>query len=124
MIAAGAMRVELDIFSGRPNPSWEIGGADEAELRSLVQDLPSSGAGGSPQLPGLGYRGFVLKLPDPVRIFDGRLFHHAGGGPPARAQATDTVERWLLERGRPHLEESVYRAALDAIGARFNASRR
>jgi hypothetical protein len=53
------MRVELDIFSGRPNPVWEL---DVQGIRTLVTRLASLSeqARRAVDLPDLGYRGFVF----------------------------------------------------------------
>ncbi|HJU72778.1 MAG TPA: hypothetical protein VJ717_03460 [Gemmatimonadaceae bacterium] len=52
------MVVELDVFSGRPNPRWELDDRSCLELRQLQHRLTSTGD--VPQEPpGLGYRGFV-----------------------------------------------------------------
>lgn len=54
------LKVELDIFSGMPNPNWELSQVDKRQLidritadRSLI--LPFNA-----QTGGLGYRGFVV----------------------------------------------------------------
>ncbi|SHE67960.1 hypothetical protein [Streptoalloteichus hindustanus] len=60
------MRVELDAFSGRPNPVWEATAPESAELLSLLRRLRTSADPVEP--PGLGYRGFLLAgLGAPVR---------------------------------------------------------
>jgi len=52
------MLVELDVFSGRPNPRWELDEQRFQELRQLESRLiPARQA--APEPPGLGYRGFV-----------------------------------------------------------------
>lgn len=52
------MLVELDVFSGRPNPRWELDEQRSQELRQLERRLtPARQA--APEPPGLGYRGFV-----------------------------------------------------------------
>jgi hypothetical protein len=57
------IRVSVDIFSGRPNPSWLVEEADAHALlkkvalqRSLLAEEPEPSAGG------LGYRGMVVEL--------------------------------------------------------------
>jgi hypothetical protein len=66
---ASSVDVELDVFSGRPNPRWTLAGSRVDELRETVRDLTS----GEPRdIPGLGYRGFVLTADrnrDRVRAF-------------------------------------------------------
>src|SRR3954454_19332066 len=58
--------VTLDVFSGRPNPSWTLSVNEEAELARRLQTLPPSFQ--SPAGSDLGYRGFLLvndsKRPD------------------------------------------------------------
>jgi len=51
------MLIELDIFSGRPNPTWELNESDSQVLQRLHKGL-SSGKQEPPSPPGLGYRGF------------------------------------------------------------------
>jgi len=52
------MLVELDVFSGRPNPRWELDEQRSQELRQLERRLTPAGQA-APEPPGLGYRGFV-----------------------------------------------------------------
>ena len=57
--------VELDVFSGRPNPSWTLTPAQGVKLRQLlraVRDLPKAHKRGPPAEPGLGYRGLILRI--------------------------------------------------------------
>lgn len=58
------MRVELDIFSGRPNPSWELSVDEAAELSRRLAALIKTET--RPDEGGLGYRGFVITNPDPL----------------------------------------------------------
>jgi hypothetical protein len=69
--------VELDIFSGRPNPSWTIGPAERELLLNFLRDAH---AAVEPRnlLPGLGYRGFVVKIASEsgehvARVHDGSI---------------------------------------------------
>lgn len=55
------MLIELDIFSGRPNPRWPLSPPAARKLAELHRTLPPS-AHEPPDLPGLGYRGFVYEL--------------------------------------------------------------
>src|SRR5688500_12967848 len=98
--------VELDIFSGRPNPRWTLEPAEEAELiqRLLDRSVPTAPVTISDGK--LGYRGFVVRatgatagtlashgLPTAFRVRDGL-------GASIDAQA----ERWLLFTGSPGLQ--------------------
>lgn len=84
--------VELDIFSGRPNPAWELGPGEREELDALVARLsPSSDR--APEL-GLGYRGFTFDLSGPVRAFGGYVSEPGA----ILADPERSVERYLLDR--------------------------
>lgn len=55
------MLVELDVFSGRPNPRWELDEHIDQQLRELHRRLaPSTSPPAEP--PGLGCRGFRYTL--------------------------------------------------------------
>ncbi|WP_439373130.1 hypothetical protein [Bradyrhizobium sp. DASA03120] len=52
-------QVEIDVFSGRPNPTWELGPADLILLLSLLHELGKvESADGAAN--GLGFRGFKV----------------------------------------------------------------
>jgi hypothetical protein len=53
------MRVELDIFSGQPNPVWELDALGSTALVTRLASL-SEHASRAVKLPDLGYRGFVF----------------------------------------------------------------
>ena len=54
------MRVTLDVFSGRPNPSWELSSWDIRVLQARVADKALSPA--PITHPTLGFRGLVVSL--------------------------------------------------------------
>lgn len=56
------MIIELDVFSGRQNPSWSLSEEEIMEFLEAFQDLPS--ADKPSQEIGLGYRGFLILNPD------------------------------------------------------------
>jgi hypothetical protein len=60
------IEIEVDIFSGVPNPRWTVTGETAAELAALVDAASAGRQSGVPDLD-LGFRGFVLRgldLPD------------------------------------------------------------
>ena len=88
------MRVELDIFSGRPNPHWELDARDGGELLRLQAELKLAGQA-PPQLPGLGYRGFSwVDEAGPCRAFRGLVTT----GTSTLADPELSIERFLLDR--------------------------
>jgi hypothetical protein len=102
------MLVELDIFSGRPNPTWELDEQAARTLRELHQELWGVDER-PPEPPGLGYRGFVYTLNGRSwRAFNGWVFA------PDRTTLDDgrTIER-LLVRSLPD-EYAELRSRLQA----------
>jgi hypothetical protein len=52
--------VELDLFSGRPNPQWRLSGSARDRLLALLRAaLPTHESASE---PGLGYRGFIVRI--------------------------------------------------------------
>jgi hypothetical protein len=100
------MRVEIDAFSGRPNPSWELSPDEAAELARRLADLPNANA--PAPAPGLGYRGFVITnpegshgLPDLLRIHDGAVAIVQGAST-QHYHDVHGVESWLAAQARAH----------------------
>ena len=90
------MLVELDIFSGRPNPRWELDEHAAETLRRLVSRLSVTSAS-PPEAPGLGYRGFVV-TDDGERFRAFRGYVSRDGV--VLADPTSSVERFLLRIDR------------------------
>lgn len=115
--------VTVDVFSGRPNPSFVLDDQQEHELRSRLAGLNQpttqrpSGA-----LGGLGYRGFLVggEPRHPGTAFGLRL--HEGiidQGPhaPNLLDGSD-IESWLLSLSRPHLAPDVHTHVRQSAAAR------
>jgi hypothetical protein len=100
------VRLTLDIFSGRPNPTVAVAGLEEEELLSRLRAGPKARNGSrssaAPALPPslLGYRGVIVQrlpgvaprggrrrrategpLAEPMRIAGGFLYDRRGGRP-------------------------------------------
>lgn len=89
------MAVELDIFSGRPNPRFELDPRGRAALGAIEAALAPAGRE-PPEPPGLGYRGFVYPGEAGGQH---RAWHGFVRTPTAvLADPTFSVERFLLER--------------------------
>ncbi len=57
------MVVELDVFSGRPNPKWHLTEDERVKVAKLIESLELATDDRAPSPPGLGYRGFRLSDP-------------------------------------------------------------
>ena len=92
--------IELDIFSGRPNPTWTVDGADEQVLlQRLAVARPGAPGAWDVPLP-LGYRGFLVYRANIERVY----------------QSIPGLEEWLLETGKTSLDPVVYQRARTALG--------
>lgn len=98
------MRVELHIFSGRPDPFWELSEEEAAELAKRLAGLPYTHQ--PPRPGGLGYRGFSVSnatasagLPMRVSVFDGVIVSFEGGKT-TYYKDTNNIEPWLLDQAR------------------------
>ncbi len=94
--------VELDIFSGRPNPIWQL---PDAQQQELITRLTGLAPGLVAPYPGrLGYRGLLIHvnqppygMPETIEVFDGAVCYALTGVRTCRADAGREVERWLLQ---------------------------
>ena len=59
--AAPKVVVEVDVFSGVPNPKWSLDADSAARLATLASHLTPAPDGTAPSDPGLGFRGFVVR---------------------------------------------------------------
>jgi len=105
-------RVELDLFSGRPNPAWVLSAADARTLQAMLESLSPRPA--LEQASGLGYRGFVVKISTDtgeaatVRAYKGIVRQDIGALVAYRHDAERQIEKWLLQTGRPTLDPQTY----------------
>jgi len=112
--------VMLDVFSGRPSPSWSLTAAQTEELVRLLDSLPTEqGKGGATQTPGLGYRGFTIQGRGTwIAAFRGRVSVQSEEAERSLSDPERKVERWLLGTGEPHLEPDVRNVVAQQIDER------
>lgn len=117
------MKVELDIFSGRPNPSWELTAAESEEFRKRLRSLPRDESGHSaPSDEKLGYRGLIVtSAGGEVESFERLVVSGGvvlGRGPRGAQMFSDqgrTLEQWLLATGRSRLDADLYNEAFNEL---------
>jgi hypothetical protein len=114
------MRVDIEIFSGRPNPSWTLTAKESADFLALLRKLPKSKAGPIPD--GLGYRGLkVSGLHDTVpgastiTVYNGvaviRNTIEESHEDKGRA-----LERWLLQTGKTRIDKNIFEQVKRDVG--------
>jgi hypothetical protein len=114
------MTAELDVFSGRPNPQWELTNDEWAELRRRIGTLPELPAG--TPAGGLGYRGIVLTPrengePNFSGLVVGRgvvMVTDAQGSEQAFEDTDRSIEAWLLHMAQTRLG-SDFRSLIEAV---------
>ena len=106
--------VELDIFSGMPNPTWILTNAEADSFMKQLSALPQIPAR---ELSGnLGYRGFIVQC---MQGADTQLIriqactvHISKGATQVYTYDVDRrLEWWLLNTGRPHLKNEIFQIA-------------
>lgn len=117
------MRIEADLFSGRPNPAWTLDAPQAAELASLLGRLrPASSA--PAQAEGLGYRGLVVHgvesaLPgcSVLRVHRGNAVAECGAERRGFTDPERAVERWLAASARGHVDADLHRTITEQVGS-------
>jgi len=118
-VTAVPIRVELDAFSGRPNPAWALNDEQARQLLALLSALPIASLAVAPN-GDLGYRGFKLTgVPGEPEVFVGRGRVIAAGPGKVRCRMDDprAIEAFLLDTARGHLDGPLWQAVVSLIGS-------
>ena len=116
--------VSLGLYSGLPDPSWELSEEESTALTALLESLPR--VDGSAPSGGLGYHGFTVErltpegMPRLLVAFEGTVSDPASSHLSYLDDADRSVERLLLESGRDQLSA----VELMAPGLDFRRDRR
>jgi hypothetical protein len=104
------VRVELDIYSGRPNPAWDTSPAQTAAIKAALMRLPATTVAVQEPAVGLGYRGFRLTDPDRdwrLRVYHSTVVEKDGAHTIIRCDPDATLERTLAALASTHLDAST-----------------
>jgi len=102
--------VELDIFSGMPNPSWNL---SQPEADAFVHRLGNLRRIAPHELHGnLGYRGFIVRLKSgsaaqSIRIQTGIAEISSDSTIVYADDVGRRIERWLLDSGKLYLRADI-----------------
>jgi hypothetical protein len=96
--------VELDAFSGLPNPTWTLTAEEAAEAERRLRDLPVAAGARMPDAV-LGYRGFRLREGGASPGTGRRIYVAAGlvqieGQDQPLYRDAHGLEAWLQEQAR------------------------
>ena len=104
------MHVELDVFSGRPNPTWNLSQDEGRELTRLHRQLPAQAPPTS--LPeGLGYRGFRVSGFQPFQelvVWKNTVTAARAEPPQQWHDANRSLEGFLLGTARAHVDTALF----------------
>ncbi len=133
------MRVELDLFSGRENPSWEL---PESDVRQLIDRFAGRAVAPLETVEGvLGFRGYIITVEDDAQAAVAGLpeaFRITGLGlggvtpqeaaaptdsalPVLRPQEVDEAALWLLDTARQAVEDDLLAYVEGVVKARAEA---
>jgi hypothetical protein len=119
------VHVEVDLYSGRPNPAWDLSAADAERfverLSALTPMRPEPG--GAPAFfEGLGYRGLKANLHSEgdfkqIVIADGIVGVQtiATAGRQLWKDSNRELEKWLLGTGKPYLDADLFTYLLHQV---------
>jgi hypothetical protein len=110
-IISTRVEVELDIFSGNPNPVWIMPEAEGVLFLKKLAMLPKASA--IELSDNLGYRGFIVKVINETgeciaRIQNGTVELSQSGINVYNSDQNRHLERWLLNSGKPILGSDLY----------------
>jgi DNA-binding MarR family transcriptional regulator len=116
-LMSARVHVELDIFSGNPNPVWILSEADGVLFLKKLAMLPKASA--KELHDDLGYRGFIVKVTNEtgerlvrislVRIQNGTVQLSQNDTTVYYIDQDRHLERWLLNSGKPTLRSDLFK---------------
>lgn len=115
------VQVELDIYSGRVNPTWKLSSNEDAEFHKLFSQLPRTPAGTVED--GLGYRGMIVSNLggtvadfESVRFFKGIVIGKRQGRENVFLDRDRALERWLFLTSQGRLDEELRAVVAQELG--------
>lgn len=102
-------RVEIDIFSGLPNPQWQLTAAQTAEFDQLLVDL-SPIKQVPPALTNLGFRGVIVhrNLNESYIVYKNQVWNSLTQNPVVYEDNQQALSTWLLTLSQHQLPADLY----------------
>jgi hypothetical protein len=108
------MHVTLDIFSGRPNPTWELSQEQTSQfLKKILKLKTKENLHVNSSNSELGYRGFIIEetnFEQKLRrfyVYNGIVNVVENNSSYALEDNEYSIERWLLQTSPNYLDEIV-----------------
>jgi hypothetical protein len=111
--------VTLEIYSGRPDPTWALDDASLKTLRERVAALKAT-APDTPVFEGLGYRGIRVAITAPdalssVSVSRGIVTVERGSEKSRFVDSGRELELWLVKSGEKTLTPTLFKQVTDKI---------
>ena len=107
------LEVDLDAFSGVPNPHWNLSESQSSEFLARFKSLKPA-TGKITRNEGLGYRGFIITSHGDVshelseaRVYRGQVFVQRADREEILSDPEFSLESWLLNTASGHVPESI-----------------
>lgn len=106
------VEVELDIFSGNPNPIWILSDAEGILFLKRLSTLSKTSV--KELSTNLGYRGFIVRVTNGtekslIRIQNGTVLLLQDGTKVYYSDQNRDLERWLLNSGKSYLRSDLFK---------------
>jgi|GEM_PF-920304 hypothetical protein len=119
-LGGSSLSVEADLFSGRPNPTWQLAPNDIQALQDDLAPLPLRAIPAT-TFDGLGYRGFIVRMiGDPqrdtltIRVYHDIVRIEHSGTTTVYEDVTQKVEHLLMQSARHNVPPDIYAILLSA----------
>ena len=116
-----SVTVTLNIFSGRPDPSWTLPEEAVSELQDRISRIAThSNLKAIEPTGALGYRGFSIRreeAPSSTRIYAGIV--DDGPGIPSLIAENREIEQWLLSTAGGAINDSLEAHVREALAQRI-----
>lgn len=103
--------VEIDIFSGMPNPVWTLSDTQAAVFLAKLSELQEIEA--KPRSSNLGYRGLIIRIQQganqEMHIQNGFVEVSGIMASTFFLDPNRSLERWLLATGRAFVDKGVFK---------------
>lgn len=109
----GALNITLNVYSGMPNPNWDLDEREAAMAEDRILSLMTEGD--QPQPPGLGYQGFSVSRRDesgnlvPLTLGGGQLLeaNKTDAAVPLNVFGNNEVENFLLNTAHGAVDDDL-----------------
>lgn len=110
-MCSASTSVELDVFSGQPNPTWNLSESQCAEVEQRMNQLPESTGESFQSPPALGYRGLIVHYQNQQGARESvRVYRGIAQSEQLQLRDPDRkFEKWLLSTGQDLVDSNMQR---------------